>query len=289
MNIPWYVTIEEAVRYAAAHLHEEGYVYRSDKWQGMETTDMHSMLSVEHFSFSVDIPETQEDLQFQCAAQQPWSEDHFQERVGGLPLNPGDQYKNWKFYKHNPENDKFRTEGEQFTHTYMERFWPKQAGHYTDLIHKHIPSGHRYLEDPEFENHKGIRYEYGDLSDVLELLRKEPLTRQAFLPIWFPEDTGVKHGGRVPCTLGYHFQIRSINHVMDRELNITYYIRAVDFFRHFRDDIYLAGRLLQWMLSNLKDQNPQFFNEVKMGKLVMHIADLHCFAHEKNMVRRAFQ
>jgi hypothetical protein len=60
---------------------------------------------------------------------------------------------------------------------------------------------------------------------------REPFTRQAFLPIWYPEDTGSVHGERVPCTIGYHF-IRRGDWV-----HVVYYIRSCDFFRHFRDDI----------------------------------------------------
>ena len=67
--------------------------------------------------------------------------------------------------------------------------------------------------------------DYGDLDDVVTLLTNDPLTRQAFLPMWFPEDTGVVHGTRVPCSLGYHFMQR------DGRLSITYYIRSCDIVR----------------------------------------------------------
>lgn len=264
MNIVKLHDIGWVIKDAAKHLHDFGVEYTSEKWQGKPTEAMHKMLSVDHYSFAVPIPETREDLMKLTGAQQPWSEDHFQERVCGEPLNPGNEYKNWKFYKHNPKNDQFRTEGEKFTHTYMERFWPKYAGE--------AQHGDRELHDMI---NRGISYDYGDLNDVVELLKKEPLTRQAYFPIWFPEDTGASHGGRVPCTLGYHFQIR------EGKMNITYYIRAVDFFRHFRDDIYLACRLLEWVIEKTG-------LEVDKGRLIMHIADFHCFAHEKNMLKRTF-
>jgi thymidylate synthase len=76
---------------------------------------------------------------------------------------------------------------------------------------------------------------------VIDLLRDRPTTRQAFIPIWFPEDTGAHHGERVPCTLGYHLMAR------DGRLKIVYYMRSCDFLRHFRDDVYMAGRLCQWV------------------------------------------
>jgi hypothetical protein len=186
----------------------------------------------------------------------PWAEDHFQERISGSPLNPGEQYKNWKFYKTNKENDKFRTENEKFSHTYMERMWPKLANN----------------EKGDWEPKMGIRYTYGDLQDVVNLLSRMPNTRQAFLPIWFPEDTGNQHGVRVPCTLGYHFIHR--NGVLD----CHYYIRSCDFLRHFRDDVYLAARLTNAIIDR---------GELEMipGTLYMHITSLHIFETEKEMLR----
>jgi len=108
------------------------------------------------------------------------------------------------------------------------------------------------------------------LRDVVNLLIKDPETRQAYLPVWFSEDTGATQGQRVPCTLGYHFMIR------DNQLHVTYLIRAVDFVRHFRDDVYMAIRLAQWVNHqfNLDVSNPK----VMMGNLTMHTMSMHCFA-----------
>ena len=273
MNILYFNSPSEVIKDAAMHLYLQGEEYRSDKWQGKKTEKMHTMLSVAHYSFAVELGAwvggDNHLLLNETGAQVPWAEDHFQERVMGYPLNPGQQYKNWKFYKHNPENDKYRTENERFTHTYMERFWPKHAGFQTD---DYWLNEHNSYIIPD--SNRGIRYSYGDLDDVASLIRNEPRTRQAYLPIWFPEDTGVRHGGRVPCTLGYHFQ-----QVDEGYLNITYYIRACDYFRHFRDDIYLAVRLLEWVCDRVN---------LKPGQLIMHIADLHCFAHEKNMLKKHY-
>jgi thymidylate synthase len=121
-----------------------------------------------------------------------------------------------------------------------------------------------------FPTHRGIRYQYGDLNDVVEQLRRDESTRQAYLPIFFPEDTGAVHGGRVPCTLGYLFVMRY------GFLHCTYYIRSCDFFRHFRDDVYLACRLTLWMTDQLNSGTP--------GVLNMHIANLHCWKSELEML-----
>jgi thymidylate synthase len=120
---------------------------------------------------------------------------------------------------------------------------------------------------------RGIRFEYGDLGDLVTLLRNEPHTRQAYLPIWFPEDlTAANQGERVPCTLGYHFLWR------DGELNMTYLIRSCDLIRYFRDDVYMACRLLQWMCIEL---------DLVPGSLMMHIISLHIFEGDLRMLERS--
>lgn len=254
-----------------------GTVIKTQKWQGVSTPA--PMLEKLFLAFQFAIPENQQLLQNNVSPNIPWAEDHFQERVAGVPVNPGFQYQNWPHYKHDPSNDTFRTSPEtpcskckgnnkncdaclgsgifnrlpnQFSHTYMERFWT-----------------------PKFE---GIRYEYGNLQDVITLLHKEPDTRQAFLPVWFPEDTGAVHGGRVPCTIGYHFLLRG------GFLHCTYSIRSCDYFRHLRDDVYLAGRLVQWVIGEAFGKNTQ----VKPGFLVMHIASLHCWESERFMLEKGY-
>lgn len=203
-----------------------------------------------------NIPETRAELDKFISPNQPWVEEHFQERVSGKPTNPGDTYYRWPWYEGGVENHK---EQGQFSHTYQERFWPKAAG-------MHVPEGQSY-------SHSGIRYDYGDLDDVVDLLAREPLTRQAFLPVWFPEDTGVVHGERVPCSIGYQFLIR------DGRLNVIYTIRSCDFVRYFRDDIYLACRLAQWVRSRIDEK-------LLMGWCTMNIGSLHCFRGDLPKLKR---
>jgi len=195
----------------------------------------------------------------------PWAEDHFKERISGEPLNPPPSNEWWPFAQKN--NQEHKSEGEAFSHTYPERMWPKWAGEaYADMSES---------DAVNWDPMHGIRFYYGDLDDVIKLLRTQPNTRQAFLPIWFPEDTGVVHGKRVPCTLGYHFQIRN------RELQITYYMRSCDLLRHFQDDVYMAGRLAQYVAGELNISEHGFRRkphaEYKATKLIMHIANLHVF------------
>lgn len=151
-----------------------------------------------------------------------------------------------------------------FSHSYAERYFPKFAG---------MTRGGLNLT-PELTPNSGIRFQYGDLLDVINLLVREPMTRQAYLPVFFPEDTGVVHGERVPCSLGYHFIQRS------GFFHVFYPIRSCDFVRHFRDDVYLTVRLLLWILERCRQKNPAVWNQVHPGMYSMWIGSLHCFVND---------
>ena len=211
----------------------------------------------------------------------PWADDHFLERVSGEPLNPGEQWKNWPWAL---SADKFRTEGKKFSHSYMERYWPKFAG-YSDENRAEAKKVEKEWPGALMPNH-GIRYNYGDLNDVVSHLLADPLTRQAYLPVWFPEDTGVVHGERVPCSLGYHWIQRN------GYLHATYYIRSCDFYRHFRDDLYLTVRLWLWLLDQLREREPivdenhqpqdSFWHQIRLGLFTFHCVSMHVFVNDWN-------
>lgn len=239
-------------------------------WQGLKGVPHTQTRELQYKTFAYDIPESVEVLQQEVKPNLPWAEDHFQERVSGQPLNPGEQYKNWPWYRGGVEDHK---KTGQFSHTYMERYWPKNAGtsFNNDLVAM-----------------QGIRYSYGDLQDVVNLLAQEPTTRQAYLPVWFPEDTGAcgTENQRVPCSLGYHFMMR------EGKLNVMYHMRSCDLIRYFRDDVYLTCRLVQWVLQKLVN-NPDssapsnnMWTTVKPGRLVMTIASLHIFEGDVPMLRK---
>jgi thymidylate synthase len=164
----------------------------------------------------------------------PWAEDHFLERVNGKPINPGEQYKNWPYYKNIDNDILFRSKG-IFSHNYMERYW--------------------------CSGYKGIRFQYGDLNDIINKLKNNPYSRQAFLSVWHPEDQS-NHLERVPCTIGYWFNAE--NNI----LNITYLIRSCDAIRHFKNDLYMTYRLLQFVADNIG---------FKYGNMNVWIGSFHCF------------
>lgn len=240
------------------------------EWQSQKVGDnpMQHMRELLNVSLEVGLPSSPELLAAMTGAHLPWAEDHFLERVGGVPLNPSPSEEWWPFAQ-KVNRDHKSEEGGAFSHTYPERIWPKYAN---------TPA-------PSARAHRGIRFEYGDLNDVVNQLFASPNTRQAFLPIWFPEDTGAVHGKRVPCTLGYHFQIRN------NQLTITYYMRSCDLLRHFQDDVYMAGRLAQWVAARINAKRiidldvRELLEPVVPVELVMHIANLHVFEGDIAMMK----
>lgn len=280
-----------AFRYLATEVLKSSPVHIGE-WQSKDVSHskVHATYELTDVTIRMRIPDTADNL---AAAMHPhvnqaWVEEHFAERVGGVPVNPPPSHERWPWSRHNGNHQGDRG---GFSHTYPERMWPKHAGD----CHASYAWGftgqpeamdmHGQLDDGRqgCNGRKGIRFAYGDLSDVVNLLVKNPLTRQAYLPIWFPEDTGAVHGERVPCTLGYHFMIRN------GALSCRYYMRSCDLIRHFADDVYLAARLTQWVRDEWQqrttfaamDANPHIRDwaapPMATGELVMHITSLHAF------------
>lgn len=256
--------VVEKANFTTAHSFLRGLLLKAPQvdvgtWQSQDISDKPMMITHElqdvHLSFQM--PSTQTQLVYDVKPSIPWAEDHFQERVSGLPLNPPPSEAWWPYAQQGNAEHK---NGQFFSHTYPERFWPRRAN---------------ILTKPYMDN-RGIRYQYGDLGDLVALLKQEPYTRQAYLPVWFPEDTGNVPNVRVPCTLGYHFMFRN------NKLTLNYFIRSCDFVRHFRDDVYMAIRLVEWVINSV--WGPEATGEM-MGKFNMIIPSLHCFAGDMAMLQ----
>lgn len=236
------------------------------KWQGMDIKEKPEMGMRELLDTFFKVPLLSEDLDHyrkDVRPNLPWADDHFEERVCGHAINPGVEWENWPY---GASARRFLDKNGQFNHNYMERFWPK----YGVMPCSKTPED---LSDAIKTTQVGLRHEYGDLDDLVALLAREPDTRQAFFPIFFPEDTGAAHGERVPCTIGYQFLMRNDH------LHMAYYIRSCDFTRHFRDDVYLAVRLLLWILTRLREADSNW-KSVKPGWYSMHIMNLHVFKND---------
>lgn len=238
------------------------------RWQGINVAKDPSarMYELRNVCFEVDLGGV-EDLDHwrrEITPNLPWADDHFAERVGGHPLNPGVEWANWPWGK---SAAKFRDAGEQFNHTYQERLWPRYA--------RMTPEGILQTQGHGLTPRKGIAWEYGDLDSIVDLLIRDPFTRQAWIPLFFPEDTGWADGGRKPCTLGYQFLRRG------EGLHMWYPLRSCDLVRHFADDCYLAVRLLLWVLDRCREKDPEEWNGARPGTYAMHMTSLHCFENDR--------
>lgn len=267
--------LAEAIRIARRDLAEHGDKVPVNRWQAVDTAGTFRELT--NYTFSAPVPISVGRLRELVQPNLPWADEHFAERVSGEPLNPGKSYENWPYWREGEADESMRRLNGKFSHTYMERFWPKDAN-----------GG-----DSEGRVHTGIRFEYGDLDDVVNQLVEDPYTRQAYLPIFFPEDTGAVHGERVPCTLGYHFMLRR-----DR-LHMWYFIRSCDIVHYFQDDIYLAGRLLLWVIARCREKNAHddgltgtsywrepWAEKVAPGFLHMTICSLHVFGKDFHVLKK---
>jgi len=173
-------------------------------------------LELQNYVYTVLNPEL-EDLN----PIQPWADKEFEERVRGLPLNPGEAWRErreiWEEFIH----------GGRFAYTYSER-----------MAHQ--------------------------LNLIAEEARDNPDSRQLYVGIWSPHLDVFKLGGlsRVPCSLGYLFQIRG------GILNITYFMRSMDYVTHMENDMYLAHKLQRWMAEKV---------EIPVGRFTHFVASLHIF------------
>lgn len=132
---------------------------------------------------------------------QPWADKEFMERMNSSKLNPGTAWLERKEIWQEFINDK----GE-FDYTYSERLFLSNQ-----------------------------------LENIIDRIKKDPESRQLWLSIWSPQLDNPNIGGiaRVPCSLGYNFQVRN------GWLEMHYIMRSCDFATHFKNDVYLAIRLLE--------------------------------------------
>lgn len=230
-------------------------LFQATEWQGQEIE--HPTYELLDMRICEQIPDLPAVLVEACKPNMPWAEEHFLERVSGIPYNPPPSHVRWPYYSKKWEDTGIQ-KGGKFSHTYPERMWC-------------------------YRGNQGIRYHWGNLKDLVALLQERPHTRQAYLPLWFPEDlTAARKNERVPCTLGYHFLLRG------GRLSCWYAIRSCDLVRHFRDDVYMACRLVQWVIDQVSSftQEGDIWHLVRPGTLYFTAHSMHCFEHDMPKLRK---
>ena len=106
------------------------------------------------------------------------------------------------------------------------------------------------------------------IKDLVRLLKRDPDTRKAIIPIFDHDDT-LYYGGRqrIPCSMYYDFLIRQ-NGKGEKVLHICYHQRSSDFVQHFGNDVYLAWKLMEYVAKEVG---------VKPGYLYHTIDSLHAY------------
>jgi thymidylate synthase len=105
-----------------------------------------------------------------------------------------------------------------------------------------------------------------NLERVMDELKRNPDTRQAWLPIFWENDPHHIGGKkRVPCSLGYHFMVR------EGRLDMVYIQRSGDIVRHWGNDIYLA-----WSMKNFVAKQTGF----EPGYLMHTTFSLHSYQRD---------
>jgi len=208
------IDLRHAIFTARYFLREEHKIVRTANWQG----DQSPFDFLEHLNLTLECPmeDTKQGAMLYCQPLLPWADEHFEERVSGIPYNPPPSHTKWL-----KKTEDYLESDSKFSHTYPERMWSKGL-------------------------HGGLRHDIADLSDAVDLLKQDLYTRQCYIPIYFPEDlTAAKENRRIPCTLGWHMIVR------DEKLHCHYPMRSCDAIRHFHNDLYLANRLVLWFIEQL--------------------------------------
>lgn len=168
-----------------------------------------------------------------------WADMEFKERIGGHPVNPGTAYLERKDMW-----EQFLDKQGKFDYTYADRI-------------------------NRFVKYKGENLTA--LEAVIELLKTDPDTRKAVLPIFTGSDCNYYEGNkRIPCSVYYGFFVR------EGKLNLTYHQRSSDFVQHFGDDVYLAWCMMEYVAEKVG---------VKPGMLIHTIDSLHCYKKDWHLLK----
>jgi hypothetical protein len=98
----------DAIEWTKGTLHDYSYDVHTEKWQGKEIkdNDMYRMIEYLNHSFSCAIDPDLDELRTQIRPNLPWADDHFEERIGGNPLNPPPSNEWWPFNQR--KNEEFK-------------------------------------------------------------------------------------------------------------------------------------------------------------------------------------
>lgn len=119
---------------------------------------------------------------------------------------------------------------------------------------------------------------YTTLFKTLELLKKDPFTRQAVIPIFrWTDHLSTLGKRRIPCSLSYQIIIRKGK--KKQTLTVLYVMRSCDIYTHFAYDVALAGLIGRWFQYKLST-----VTQIDTIDVVFFAGSLH--AYKKDYAKR---
>ena len=223
-----YSNFQEAISEVSRDLAEMGILVHPKSYQDkiVEGDSRFTTMELQNYIYTVTDPRCVD-----LSPSQPWADLEFGERISKEPINPGEAYLTRKDIW-----DQFLIKDEygrdKFAYTYAERL-----------------------------------HNFNQIESLISTMKNDKSSRQGFISIWEQGDI-TRTGGisRIPCSLGYLFQIRR-----DR-LNMTYLQRSSDFVTHFTNDVYLATKLQSFICTELKKSM-----DLEMGGFTHWVGSLHAF------------
>ena len=151
---------------------------------------------------------------------QPWADAEFKERV----TDPWERYPDGEPLIESISTPNFINPGEA---------WKLREEVWSEYMH----------EGKLAYTYNELLWNNDQLTKIMNRLKEDPDSRQLWISLWNPNKDPDFLGGvsRVPCSLGYGLQVR------DGKLNLHYVMRSCDFVTHFRNDVYLAIKFLEWV------------------------------------------
>ena len=125
-------------------------------------------------------------------------------------------------------------------------------------------------------------YTYADrirtqIDKVITEMKRNNDTRQAIISIHNSDRDIDSLGGkkRIPCSMFYQFMIR-LNSDGQKKVNVTYVMRSSDYYTHFKNDIWLAAEMRDYIAAEVG---------LMPGTLTMFVSSLHMYKKdiEKNV------
>lgn len=197
--------------------------------KNIEGDDNYSTKELQFYSYRILEPFTPNKYEelYNNLPNKEWAINEWLERKSGIegnPVNPGTAYK-----LRDTVWNEFLNDRGKFDYSYSERFAMN------DQVNK-----------------------------VIEALKRDNLSRQAYITIWEPNDSSYLGTAisRVPCSLSYLFQYRQ------GKLNMEYSMRSCDFSTHFKNDVYEALQLMKYVASK---------TNLPVGDFIHHIASFHVY------------